>query len=241
MTASLYDSPAWRGVFQDPDLSPLFTDTAELRATLLVMGTLALTQAKAGVVPDVSAQAIQRASMEVQIDPAALSQMIRETGDPVLAIIAQFKSEMQAPEHAKWIHHDSDTALTAATALSLRLRQALKHIGARLSLDADTIPTAQLSAFHAVPAMQTGLAQGLGLADGTAKTPHAMICTLAAWATETAQQIDGATRAGTAIKHQMPLLNTMIQTAPNDATSLIASMTLPQMMLGLATLSSPRT
>lgn len=241
MTASLYDSPAWRGVFQDPDLSPLFTDTAELRATLLVMGTLALTQAKAGVVPDVSAQAIQRASMEVQIDPAALSQMIRETGDPVLAIIAQFKSEMQAPEHAKWIHHDSDTALTAATALSLRLRQALKHIGARLSLDTDTIPTAQLSAFHAEPAMRTGLAQGLGLADGTAETPHAMICTLAAWATETAQQIDGATPAGTAIKHQMPLLNTMIQTAPNDATSLIASMTLPQMMLGLATLSSPHT
>lgn len=238
MTASLYDSPAWRGVFHDTDLSPLFTDTAELRAILLVMGTLALAQAKSGHVPDVSAQAIQRASMEVQIDPAALATVTAETGDPVLAIIAQFRNEMQAPEHAKWIHHESDTALTSATALSLRLRQVFKHISARLDLSPDNVPSTQLMAFHADATTRAGLATGLGLHNARETTPHQTITQIATWAAETAASVPAQTPVHTAIKHQMPLLNTAIQTAPNDATSLIAAMTLPQMLLGLGRLSA---
>jgi len=232
MTASVYDSPAWRGLFHDPELSPLFTDTAELRATLLVMGTLALTQAKAGIVPDVSAQAIQRASMEVQIDPAALAKVTSETGDPVLATVAQFKSEMQAPEHAKWVHYDSETTLTAATGLSLRLRQSFKIIGARLGAD----DTPQVAAYHADADIRAGLAKGLGLSDGSATSPETAIRDIAGWITQQAQDQEPQTTVDQAIQHQIGHLNAAIQSAPDDTSTLINMMTLPQMVLGLGRL-----
>jgi hypothetical protein len=229
MTASLFDSPTWRGLFQDADLSPLFTDTAELRAKLLVMGTLALTQAKAGLIPDVSAQAIQRASMEVQVDPAALSKMTAETGDPVIALVAEFGREMQAPEHAKWIHFDSDPALTAATGLSLRLRQAFKIIGKRS--DNDDVPG--FAAYHDDPATSEGLAAGLGLLDGHGHDPNAAITNISGWIEGAASRITAQTVQHHAIKHQITHLNATIQTAPPETASLINAMTLPQMVLGL--------
>lgn len=236
MTASLFDSPTWRGVFHDPDLSPLFTDTAELRAKLLVMGTLALTQAKAGLIPDVSAQAIQRASMEVQVDPAALSKMTAETGDPVTALVAEFGKEMQAPEHAKWIHFDSDPALTAATGLSLRLRQSLKIIGTRRG-DADPLPqTTWLRAYHADAATRAGLASGLGLTDAEGADPSDSITAVAGWITDVAAATEAHTNAQMAIKHQMSHLNASLQSAPSGMAPLVQSMMLPQMMLGLGRL-----
>jgi len=232
MTATLFDSPAWRGVFYDPDLGPLFTDTAELRANLLVMGTLALTQAKAGIVPDVSAQAIQRAAMEVQIDPAALSANIAETGDPVAALVDSFKAEMQAPEHANWVHHASNTALTGATGLSLRLRQSVKIIGGRRDLN--KAPT--FAAYHSDPDIRAGLASGLGLADGGDTDPVAAVREFAAWIAARADAENPSSAMGQAIQHQLALLNTAIQSAPPETRPMINMMTLPQMVLGLGAL-----
>lgn len=232
MTASLYDSPAWRGLFHDPDLSPLFTDTAELRAILLVFGTLALTQAKAGLIPEVSAKAIQRAGMEVQVDPAALAEITTATADPVQALIAAFRSEMKAPEHAKWVHFESDTRLTAATGLSLRLRQAFKIISARMG----GAETPGFAAYHADPATRSGIAQGIGLSDDADADPVKDRQELAAWVTAQAQAHKPQTPLDRTIQHQIPHLNNAIQTAPVDAASLINAMTLPQMVLGLGRL-----
>lgn len=232
MTASLYDSPTWRGVFHDTELSPLFTDTAELRAKLLVMGTLALTQARASQIPDVSAQAIQRASMEVQVDPAALSAMTAETGDPVIALVAEFGKEMQAPEHAKWIHFESDPALTAATGLSLRLRQSFKIIAARLGQD----ETPAFSAYHQDAAISDGIAGGLGLRDGHHTDPVKDIQSIADWISAAAAAVQTQTPADAAIQHQMPHLNAALQSASPKTAPLVQAMTLPQMVLGLGRL-----
>lgn len=232
MTASLFDSPTWRGVFHDPDLSPLFTDTAELRAILLVMGTLALTQAKAGLIPDVSAQAIQRASMEVQVDPAALSKITAETGDPVIAIIAEFQNEMKAPEHAKWIHFDSDTKLTAATGLSLRLRQAFKIIDERWN----GVDVPNFGAYHQDLMIEEGIAAGLGLLLGNRGDPDIDRKNIAGWIAGAAQVTTAKTPQQNAIKHQIAHLNAAIQTAPPDLLMMTNLMTLPQMVLGLGKL-----
>lgn len=232
MTATLFDSPAWRGVFRDADLAPLFTDTAALRANLLVMGTLALTQAKAGLVPEVSAKAIQRAAMEVQIDPAALSAMIAKTADPVGAVVTEFKAEMQAPEHAKWVHHDSDTRLTEATGLSLRLRQSLKIIGERLG----GTQTPSLCAYHQDPETRSGLATGLGLLDGGDDTPEDAFLAIAAWIAARAETQVTPSATGIAIKHQVGHLNAAVQSAPETAAPMMIRMTLPQMVLGLGLL-----
>lgn len=233
MTASLYDSPAWRGVFHDPDLFPLFSDTAELRANLLVMGTLAQTQAKAGLVPDLSAEAIYRAAMEVQIDPAALSAMIAETGDPIPALVAEFQKEMKAPEHAKWVHWESDPALTGATGLSLRLRQSLKILGKRLNVE-----TPAMSAYHSDPTLRAGIATGLGLSDAGDATPVETIRSLAQWVMDQAKTTTKDSLVSAAIRHQLQHLNTTIQTAPPDVAPMINTMTLPQMVLGLGRLTA---
>lgn len=238
MTASLYDSPTWRALFHDPDLSPLFTDTADLRAMLLVMGTLALTQAKAGLIPDVSAQAIQRASMEVQVDPAGLAKVTAKTGDPVQALVVAFQGEMKAPEHAKWVHFESDTALTAATGLSLRLRQSLKIIAGRRN-DGGPLPqTTWLQAYHADSTMRAGLATGLGLTDAGDMHPSESIIGLANWITEVAAALPAQTAVQAAIQHQLPHLNAALQSAPTTAAPLVQAMTLPQMVLGLGRLLS---
>ena len=236
MTASLYDSPTWRALFHDAELAPLFTDTADLRAMLLVMGTLALTQAKAGLVPDVSAQAIQRASMEVQVDPAALAKVTAQTGDPVLALVAEFQAEMKAPEHAKWVHFESDTALTAATGLSLRLRQSLKIIAARRGDVAPLPQTTWLRAYHADANTRAGLAKGLGLTDAGEAAPSQSITALAEWVTTVAATIRADTEVKQAVQHQMPHLNAALQSAPRQSAPIVQAMTLPQMMLGLGRL-----
>ena len=232
MTATPFDSPVWRGVLHDPDLAPLFTDTAVLRAELLVMGTLALTQAKTGAVPEVSAKAIQRAAMEVQIDPAALSGLVAKTGDPVAALVAQFQAEMKAPEHANWVHQQSDTRLTAATGLSLRLRQCLKILSGRLG-GAETPP---VFAYHPDPEIAAGLAEGLNLGDTAGAHPDDAVLAIATWLNDTALALQARGVFDAALQHQMTHLHTSLHTAAPATRGMIIPMTLPQMVLGLGRL-----
>ena len=44
MVASIFDSAIYRDLLGDRDLATLFTDTAEIRAMMLVQGALALAQ-----------------------------------------------------------------------------------------------------------------------------------------------------------------------------------------------------
>ncbi len=232
MTATPFDSPVWRGTFHNAEMAPLFTDTAALRADLLVMGTLAITQAKAGLIPEVSAQAIHRAAMEIQIDPAALAPMVSETGEPVIALVAQFQAEMKAPEHAKWVHHQSDPVLTGATGLALRLRQSLKILSSRL----DEVSTPLVFAYHADEETRKGLAAGLNLADSKGADQSEAISTIADWIAQRAEKQEPRSDVDSALKHQISALNSTLQTAPPNCTHLIIPMTLPQMVLGLGKL-----
>lgn len=132
MTASLYDSAMFRDLMQDRDTATLFTDTAELRAMLLVWGALAQAQAKVGMVPELSAKAIQRAAMEIQVDPAALAAATGQNAVPVPALLTAFRDEIKAPEHAAWVHYGATSQDIMDTGLALRLRQVLALAEARL-------------------------------------------------------------------------------------------------------------
>ncbi len=244
MPATPFDSAIWRSLFHDRDIATLFTDTAVLRAELLVMGTLALTQAKAGLVPEISAKAIQRAALEVQVDPAALSAMTLQTGDPVLALVAEFRNEMKAPEYAKWVHHNSDPVLTAATATALRMRQVLGQFANRLSKSGQpyqslmTIQPLVLRAYHKDPATRAGLAQGLGLGDGGSDAiPQHALTYFAQWALDTAEVVLATTPAQRAIAQIITHLCQPLFVAHDAATEqMIEALTLPQICLGLAIL-----
>jgi 3-carboxy-cis,cis-muconate cycloisomerase len=125
MAASVFDSPLFAQLFSTGDAGRLFSDTAAIRAMLLVEGALAQAQAAQGIIPEISAQAIQRATMEIQIDPGAIAAATGENGVSVPGLVAAFRAEMNAPEHAQYVHWGATSQDIIDTGLMLRLRQML--------------------------------------------------------------------------------------------------------------------
>ncbi|MEP1522659.1 lyase family protein [Ascidiaceihabitans sp.] len=125
MAASVFDSPLYAQLFPSADAGRLFTDSADVRAMVLVEGALAKVQGAMGVIPELSGAAIHRASLEVQLDPGALAQATGQNGVSVPGLVALLRSEMQAPEHSAYVHWGATSQDIIDTSLMLRLRQAL--------------------------------------------------------------------------------------------------------------------
>lgn len=132
MVTSPFDSAIYRDLFHDREVGALFTDSAEVRAMMIVEGALAKAQGKLGVIPDLSAAAIQRASMELQIDPAGLAPETGRSAVVVPALVKAFRDGMNAPEHAAYLHWGATSQDIMDTGLILRLRQVLAIFDARL-------------------------------------------------------------------------------------------------------------
>ena len=151
MPASPADSAIYGKLFGDAEVCQLFTDSAEVRAMMLVEGALAKVQGELGLIPEISARAIHRASMELQLDPGALGVSVASNAVPVPEFVALFRSGMQAPEHAAWLHWGATSQDIMDTGQALRLRQALAIIDARLSRTAKALAT--LAETHAATPM----------------------------------------------------------------------------------------
>ncbi|MCR8547923.1 adenylosuccinate lyase family protein [Salipiger sp. P9] len=133
MTATPFDSAHLHRLFPAGDLGKLFSDSAEIRAMMIVLGALAKVQGAAGLIPETSAQAIHRASLELQIDPGGLAAGTLRDGSPVPELIAAFRSLMQAPEHARHLGWGVCPQDIEDSALMLRLRQVLTIFGSELT------------------------------------------------------------------------------------------------------------
>lgn len=149
MSTSVFDSTLHRDLFGDAEIARLLSDSAEVRAMMLVLGALAKAQGQAGIIPEVSGQFLHRATMEIQIDPMGLAGV---NGVVVPGLVAAMRTALEAPEHAQYLHWGATSQDIQDTAQSLRLRQVLALVEARL---------------HAV---LTELSQ---LADAHAETPQA--------------------------------------------------------------------
>jgi 3-carboxy-cis,cis-muconate cycloisomerase len=125
MAASVFDSPLYAKLFPSGDTGRLFTDSAAIRAMLLVEGALAKVQGKLGVIPDESGAAIHRASLEITVDPGAIAASTGQNGVCVPGLVAAFRKEMEAPEHSAFTHWGATSQDIIDTALMLRMRQAL--------------------------------------------------------------------------------------------------------------------
>ena len=68
-------------------MSASLIDSAEIRAMLLVEGSLARVQGTLGLIPETAAAFIDRSAREVQIDPAALAAETAVNGVPVPALV----------------------------------------------------------------------------------------------------------------------------------------------------------
>jgi 3-carboxy-cis,cis-muconate cycloisomerase len=172
MPASAFDSAIYAGLFGDAELARLFSDSAEVRAMLLVEGALAEAQGRLGLIPKESAAAIARAAREVAIDPAALAEATGTNGVPVPALVAAFRKEMGAPEHAQFIHWGATTQDIMDTGLVLRLRRVLEIAEARL--EALLAALGRLAAEHAELPMAAR-------SYGQAATPTSFGAVVAGW------------------------------------------------------------
>ncbi|MFG6081018.1 lyase family protein [Paracoccus litorisediminis] len=123
MPASAADSAIYRNLFSDDATAALFTDSAEIRAMLLVEGVLARVQGELGLIPEAAAAYIDRSSREVQIDPTALAAETAINGVPIPGLVAAFRKAMQAPEYAQYLHWGATSQDIMETALALRLRR----------------------------------------------------------------------------------------------------------------------
>lgn len=123
MPAAPADSALYRGLFSDDEVQTLFSDSAELRAMLLVEGALARVQGTLGLIPAEAAAYIDRASREVSIDPSALSAATATNGVPVPAFLAAFRKDAGAPEPMQFVHWGATSQDIMDTALMLRLKR----------------------------------------------------------------------------------------------------------------------
>lgn len=146
MPASAFDSAVYRDLFHDAETAQLFTDSAEIRAMLLVEGALAKVQGRLGLIPEVSATFIHRAAMEVQLDPAGMALETEANAVSVPALVAAFRKAMEAPEHAQYVHWGATSQDILDTGLMLRLRQVLTILERRLR--AVIVALADMAADH---------------------------------------------------------------------------------------------
>ncbi len=162
MAASVFDSPLYAQLFPTGEAGRLFSDSATIRAMLLVEGALAKAQGALGVIPEISAAAIHRATLEVQIDPGALALATGQNGVSVPGLVTAFRDEMKAPEHSQYVHWGATSQDIIDTGLMLRLRQALslaetdlrdiiKALGAQAQTQAALPMVARTYAQHATP------------------------------------------------------------------------------------------
>ncbi|WP_294228496.1 hypothetical protein [uncultured Shimia sp.] len=242
MTASVFDSPMFTKLYPVGEAGRLFTHSAEVRAVLLVLGTLAEAQGARGDIPQDSAYFIHRSAMEVQIDPAGLANNLAQDGTYIPGLVAAFEKAMEAPPHSQHLMHNTDPQDVADTALMLRLRQLLVQAEALLKSLPETTDTKTLLtdlpmikksclhvAFVDVPEIGAELAEALKL--GTPQDPRAPIRTIANWLTlagDTATKTVNASQANSALSAQLLGLNTLFQETTDSASE---PLYLPQIAL----------
>lgn len=132
MAVSPFDSAIYRDLFFDAEVGKLFTDTAEVRAMMLVEGALAKAQGEVGLIPEISAAFLNRAVMEIQIDPAGLAAETGKSAVVVPALVGAMRKAFEAPEHAQYLHWGATSQDIMETGLILRLRQVISTVETRL-------------------------------------------------------------------------------------------------------------
>lgn len=132
MSASVFDSGLYGRLFSDAEAARLLSDGAEVRAMMLVLGALAKVQGQAGVIPELSGAFLNRAAMEVQIDPGGLAEAAGANGVSLPGLVAAFRKALDAPEHAQYLHWGATSQDIQDTGQMLRMRRVLDLVEERL-------------------------------------------------------------------------------------------------------------
>lgn len=132
MSMNPFGGVLYQELWGDAELARLFSESAEIRAMLVVEGALAEAQGQVGMIPRTAASAIKAAAFEVVLDPVALASGTGENAVPVPALVEAFRKAIGDDEVAQWVHFGSTSQDIMDTALALRLRQVLNLYEDRL-------------------------------------------------------------------------------------------------------------
>ncbi|OSQ31147.1 3-carboxy-cis,cis-muconate cycloisomerase [Thalassospira sp. MCCC 1A03138] len=130
MTISPFDSAMLGNLFADAEIAALFTDDAQIASMVLFEAALASAEARAGVIPEASANRIADICREFRPDPATLAAGTASAGVPVPALVKALKAEIGGDD-ARYVHFGATSQDVFDTGLVLRLRDAVGIIRRR--------------------------------------------------------------------------------------------------------------
>ena len=130
MTISPFDSAMLGNLFADAEIAALFTDDAQIASMVLFEAALASAEARAGVIPEASANRIADICREFRPDPATLAAGTASAGVPVPALVKVLKAEIGGDD-ARYVHFGATSQDVFDTGLVLRLRDAVAIIRRR--------------------------------------------------------------------------------------------------------------
>jgi 3-carboxy-cis,cis-muconate cycloisomerase len=109
-------------------LAELFSDESVLQAMLDFEAALARAQARSGVIPGATAEAIAASAKPGNFDAAALAQASLRAGTPSIPLVKALTEHVRKtnPEAARFVHWGATSQDVADTAMSLLLRRAEK-------------------------------------------------------------------------------------------------------------------
>jgi len=134
-------SPGWNllsGVFGDPLMGQIFSETGTVASWLEVERALATAQAQVGVISSDDAEAIARAAVLGSIDRDRLWEHTRNVGYPVLPLVHMLSAALPAGPNGR-VHYGATTQDIMDTALVLQLGRAMDRMEELLSSLGDLI------------------------------------------------------------------------------------------------------
>jgi 3-carboxy-cis,cis-muconate cycloisomerase len=154
MALSLAKGHITRSLFGDAELFDLFCESAEVRAILMVEGSLATAQGEIGGIPKESALVINSMARDVLIDPGILADGMAKDGIVVPSLVAGFVATMEASAedqgHAGFVQKGATSQDIQDTGLVLWLRRVFDLFDQRMVGLLDTFRD-QALAYRSMP------------------------------------------------------------------------------------------
>ena len=123
MASTVFDSALFRDMFGTAEMREVFSDEALVGRYLEAEAALARAQARAGVVPQEAAQAIDAASRSINVDYDKLRHETEIVGYPILPLVHQLSAA--AGDAGRFVHWGATTQDIMDTANVLQIRAAL--------------------------------------------------------------------------------------------------------------------
>ncbi|MGH7886668.1 MAG: 3-carboxy-cis,cis-muconate cycloisomerase [Candidatus Binatia bacterium] len=127
---TLRDSAIFGPLFNDSEITSLFSDAAFVRALVEVEIALARAEARVGVIPAGVAEQIATASAD-KIDIPALAKGTVRSGFPIIFLVQELRTQV-GPDAAPYVHWGATTQDIMDTACVLQLRTAIELIRKRI-------------------------------------------------------------------------------------------------------------